>query len=444
MLAGAHFGIAAWLGLRAPGVAFTVWPADPIPINLSDLEGVRSTSVFDFAAEFARMVCFLPLMSTYAQPYGSPTLWQAHFALLSKMDHAERPWTIAEEREFKSAWSKLYLTDLAGQAQATQSLEAYLELRAQYYELVDAGASATEIQWAEGNWIRNGHKLAIESALETVHRLFSRSSADIAALQRYELDPRRLRQSNVGSYAHVTYAPISAVLSSTWAEAEVGLDDLDGAMSGQGPRERWDSWKIGRRGFVKFKYSTLNLDRSWFEASIYDQDDWRLVPPSKVSTGDGRTGEMPGFVSHAFLITEPDFYFESRSDSPPHLPDYRPRPIRPISLLLGTGGVTADRPGFGASRAGSLRPVIPRSSATAKRVVSLLEPCGTITHVRPLDLEKLEFRTMYALQTLRAEDQGRSSLEAASVSGTGQTYVVGFGCSVLSDSPQPNSAYKWS
>ena len=80
---GLHIRLAAWINAQRNTGSFAVYPSSPIPAALADLESARDASDIAKAAEFSRLVNFLPRQGEVADAFSpSAVLWEVHRNIL--------------------------------------------------------------------------------------------------------------------------------------------------------------------------------------------------------------------------------------------------------------------------------------------------------------------------------------------------------------------------
>ncbi|MFD2091137.1 hypothetical protein [Blastococcus deserti] len=457
---GLHIGLAAWIAARREGDGFPAWPALPLETRLVDLEALQTVHDLARAAEFARMVNFLPQKGAYADPFGgTQPLWGLHRDLLGRMVFAVRAWTAAEDEQWRAARRILWEEGPDGSPRMTSAFRLYDELRLAYQQLVEAGAGAAELTVAHAAWTATGHKLEVEAALATINRLARRSSLPQAENERLSLEPDRLPATTDGSYAVTTFSPVSAVRVETWLTAEATLDELEAAVGDAQPRAKWTAWRSVRTGAVRFRYAVLDLHRAWFTGTLYRADDWRLGDGSVAAAGDGAGGQIPAYVRSVYLVS----LEEVRTGPKPPLPDPRPPPFPRFPVVVDR---VRPRPGLHAPaesrlslseapRAGvmvsasppapadvSVMPVHPVALAASTRAPDLEWHAAPLGRLRVATVADFSQRLTIAT-TLIAVQESSSAPSTGPVPPTAPVFVVGFGCVPLPASPQPNPAYQW-
>src|SRR5690349_19529712 len=225
---GLHIGLAAWINAQRNTGSFAVYPAQPIATALVDLSTVKDLRDLAKAAEFARLVNFVPRQGQFADTFSAAAvLWVIHRDILGRMDHALEPWTSEERAQYEAARDVLYTIDAAGRPVPSAKLLLYEEMKSAHQDLQETGASAAELAHATADWVVQGHKPLIEEALATLARLASRSSLSQAENERASLQDVRLPRHGELVFAATYFAPISAVAQESWMEAQVSFADLD-------------------------------------------------------------------------------------------------------------------------------------------------------------------------------------------------------------------------
>jgi hypothetical protein len=445
---GLHVGLAAWVGEQRVEDDFVVWPALPLPAELDGIEKVATMADLARSAEFAQLVNFVPRNGTYATPFdAAERLWVVHRELLQQMAFAVRTWTASENAEWNAAVGRLYETGGPEGPRMTREYRRYEECRVAYSDLQASGAKPEELTQAFAEWVVNG-KLEIELALATVNRLARRSTAPQAAEQQTLLDPAFLASTSDGTYAATEFAPLSATRPETWLATKVTFDNLERAIGSRGPREKWSAWRSTRSGTVGFRFVALDLRRSWFSHGIYEADDWRLSG-EPVSSGDGIHGQLPAYVSSVYLVIVDEVRVDPRPKIdphsppifvPPHLPSQRrfggqpaePRLLAAPALTAARSFITSPHPRQGVVLAGTSVPPDSRAILTSpvyrpNLLVAANQP------VRVVLAERLALAEMIATQG------GSTVAPRPAVA----AFVVGFGCTTLPASPNPNPSYQW-
>lgn len=465
---GLHIGLGAWIHEQGNSASFAAYPSQPAAIDLVELEAIQDVHDLAKAAEFARLVNFIPRQGQIADIFGSNSvLWDVHRNILGQMDFANQPWTSAEQAEYEAARNMLYVVDNSGLPSPSQQYLLYQEMRNAYEDLVSSGGTAQEIAQAMTDWVVLGHKQDVEDAFEVITRLSNRSSRTQAEGERLLLseDPPGLGLRFHGdlAFAPTYFAPISALSRETWMEAKVSFADLNGAVGDNPVANRWRAYRANRQGEVTFSYVVLSCLRPWYSPGLYQADDWKLSPEdSKVSQGNGSEGLLPAYVDTVYLAAVNSV---THKQPPANTGTVRPRPrllsttLAPIAfvnvggskslanlaprsgVVKGTGGsATLSSMRTGTSVAVGDRPLSSVSSLPtsvgSSHFVSLRR--GTVRRVTAVDLNR---RYLVAQAYLG----GTTVSTAPSPDGTPtQIYVVGFGCEKIPFAPNPNVNYQWS
>ena len=440
---GLHVGLAAWVGKQRVEDDFVVWPALPLPAELDGIEKVATMVDLARVAEFAQLVNFVPRNGTYATPFNAAQrLWVVHRDLLQRMAFAMRTWTAAENTEWNRAVSRLYETGGGESPRMTREYRRYEECRVAYTDLLASGATPEELTQAYAEWAVNG-KVEIEAALATVSRLAQRSTAPQAAEQQTLLDPAFLPSTSDGSYAATEFAPLSATRPKTWLAAKVTFNDLELAIGSRGPKEKWSAWRNTRSGTVGFRFVALDLRRSWFSQGIYEADDWRLSG-EPVSFGDGIHGQLPAYVSSVYLVIVDEVRVDPRPKINPESPPIFIPPHLPNKLKLKTMRLQDADHKFITRSARTLftspQPrrgvVLPSTSVLPEPI---LPPPGRQNWLVPSLPVRVVLAERLALAEAIVTQAERTELPRPVVA----SFVVGFGCTTLPKSPNPNPSYQW-
>jgi hypothetical protein len=440
-----------------------------------NLEAVQNVHDVAKAAEFARLVNFIPRQGQTADTFSDAAiLWRVHRDILVQMDFATETLTSAEQAQYQAARNTLYTTDAAGVTMPSPKLLLYEEMQSTYQDLVQSGGSPEMLTLALSNWMVLGHKQAIEDALEIIGRLARRSSrtqAEKEALLLNETPPGvGLRFHGDMEFAPTYFAPLSAISRTTWMEAKTTFADLDRAV-GSPPNAKWTAYLANREGEVAFDYAVIHCIRPWYTPALYQADDWRLTGGSEmVSKGNGAEGQLPAYVEAVYLVVVKDVTIKPKpAPTPP--PETRPKPpfhtidpfplgpirtqplmraqptLRPKSL----GGAT---PKEGVVSKGVNTPMALRSNALAINALSAPQRNGgqTLTladreftvlntgRVRPLTPALLHHRVAVTEAVLlQNTPPAPPTPEPPPVS----VYVAGFGCRKIPLAPNPNINYHW-
>ncbi len=455
---GLHIGLAAWINAQRNTGGFAVFPAMPIVTTPINLEAAQNPNDIARAAEFARLVNFVPRQGQVADTFSTSTvLWNLHLETLGHMDFATAAWTQAEKAQFEAARSVLYSNDAAGLPLPSDRHLLYLEMKNAYEDLQNTGGSADELTLAMANWITLGYKQIVEDALETTIRLGVRSNLTRTENERISLQ-RTLDTSGIQPPIAPTYfAPISATAPETWMEAKVSFDNLDQAV-GSGPESaRWKAYRANRFGEVSFKYAVLNCLRPWFTPALYSADDWRLREGDpNVSQGNGMEGRLPAYVSSVYLVKVLNVTIQ-------------PPPARPtIPIVLAT--TVAMRPvlqvatapkdvGAYSPKKGEVSKAMREPLAGARvemeervavrRPMNVLHTAETVPFLTARNLGQVQMVTAanlnqrYLVAQEYLVDRNRPRPAPSEPPPELQIYVAGFGCEKIPFSPNPNPNYQW-
>jgi hypothetical protein len=459
---GLHIGLAAWINVQRNTGSFAVYPDSPIPAALADLDSVKDTSDLAKAAEFARLVNFVPRQGEVADVFSASTvLWEVHWDILGRMDFATEPWTTAERAQYQAARDTLYTTDSAGRPAPSEKLLLYEEMKSAYQDLQDGGGSATEIAQALANWMVLGFKQAVEDALEVIVRLSGRSSRNLAQNERASLEPERLLLRGDLSFAPTYFAPISALARETWMEAKVSFKDLDDTVGNSPVSGKWKAYLANRVGDVSFDYIVLRCLRPWYTLALYRADDWRFSAGGmSVSKGNGSEGLMPAYVDAVYLVSVKDVTIKPNwPRTPPiFLPPRaaalalaeRPSVSRPILQAKSLGDPGPSTGGVGKA---VNTPLAISAVSTSIGSLSAPEPNRLLT--APTPASQFTRARVGELRRVTAVDVNQRYMRAQMfLAGTAQPpppaaeerqiYVAGFGCEKIPFSPNPNVNYRWS
>lgn len=458
---GLHIGLAAWIHQQQSRTQFVVYPPAPVQIDLVELEAIRDVHDLAKAAEFARLVNFIPRQGQIADTFNEASvLWRRHWEILSKMDHATQPWTSKEQEAYQLARDTLYTASKAGEPpQPSEALLFYNEMREAYEDIARSGGSTDDLALALSNWVVLGYKQVVEEAFEVLARLTARSSRTQANNEALALnaDPPgvALRFYGDSEFAATYFAPVSAIDRATWLAATVSFADLDAAAGVNSANGRWKAFLAGRSGEVQFNYAVLRLLRPWLNPLIYQADDWKLGDPAEiVSKGDGAQGLLPGYVNAVYLVCVTNIVTGPKPPPPtPLIPVIHTRPILQLTRIAQIAPQKALAP------AATAKGPVPGTTGHANEM--LARPPGPILNrpTPPLTApgaSALRGKSGF-IRTLNKTDLAlRQSAVRAYVdrkpgwppvpSGPAtpdRIYVTGFGCERMPVAPNPNPAYQW-
>ena len=466
---GLHIGLAAWINEQRNTGSFPAYPALPIVTALVDLEAIQDVHDLAKAAEFARLVNFVPRQGQIADTFSdSAVLWRVHQDILNQMDHATEAWTRAEQAEYQAARDILYTTDASGLSAPSQKLLLYEEMKNAYRDLEKSGGSSDEIAQAMANWVVLGHKQLIEDAFEVIGRLWGRSSRNQAQNEALLLNENPpgvgLRFYGDMEFAPTYFAPISAIARETWMEAKVSFTDLDRAVGNSPPNGKWKAYRANRTGEVLFDYVVLNCLRPWYTPALYQADDWKLnTDDTVVSKGNGTEGLLPAYVEAVYLVSVKNVTTNPKPPPPrpmewPRLPPggatnvVRANLSQPI-LAPKSLGDTNPRMGVvkkAVNTAMAMRLVSTSSSSLPPRQLSSVPTSTTIAsrftalnlgQVRRLTAVDLNQR--YTVVQAYLEGIAWTAPTPAEEITPSQIYAVGFGCQKIPFAPNPNVNYQW-
>jgi hypothetical protein len=461
---GLHIGLAAWINAQRNTGSFAVYPALPIVTALVDLQAIRDIHDLAKAAEFARLVNFVPRQGQVADTFSaSACLWEIHRGILDRMDFATEPWTSAERAQYQAARDVLYTTDAAGRPGPSDRLLLYEEMKNAYRDLQETGGSVEDLAQAMANWMVLGHKQLIEDARETIVRLSSRSTRIQAEDERASLEDVRLSHHGDLSFASTYFAPISAVARETWMEAKVSFEGLDRAVGNSPATGKWKAYLANRAGEVSFDYIVLNCIRPWYTPALYQADDWKLSTEGTiVSKGNGADGLLPAYVDAVYLVSVKNVTTQPMPP-PPTLPlpisIFRPLAVERAHLFpaterprsLGHGGPSTGIVGEATASALLARERLVADASDSvpvhrpARPLAAAEPAvfltargsGAVRRVTAVDVnQRLTLAHAYLV------DSGRPAAPSAEPTSS-LTYVAGFGCEKVPFAPNPNVNYQW-
>ncbi len=478
---GLHIGLAAWINQQRGASNFVVYPASPIAQTLVELEGIQNVNQSAQAAEFARLVNFIPRQGQVADTFNDvAVLWRIHRDLLTRMDHATEPWTRAERATYEAARDVLFTADTSGRllpsikrVQFDEYRIAYQDLQRSFQNMQIAGTSsaqelqamADDVARALAEWLVAGFKNEVEAALQVINTLGSRSSLTQALNEASLLsqDPPGigLRFHGDMEFAGTYFAPISAIARETWMQAKVSFIDLDMAVGNSPGSSQWKAYLANRMGEVTFDYVVLNLIRPWYTPALYQRDDWRLRPVGTVvSSGNGSDGMMPAYVEALYLAAVKNV---TNAPSPPI---FRPFP-QPV-VIGRTPGIFEPQPGLV-----TRKPLSVMATTLGERNLTELRTVAVRPRLPDVDVavqhEEARFRTVsnVGIRTFVATNAGqvgrltrvdmynRHAVLQAYLAGVAwkpptqpdpappQIYVVGFGCEKILLAPNPNVNYRW-
>jgi hypothetical protein len=466
---GLHIGLAAWISEQRNTGSFAVYPTQPLVTELVDLDAIQNVQDLAKAAEFSRLVNFIPRQGQVADTLSdSARLWQVHRDLLGQMDFATEPWTKVEQAEYQAARETLYTMDNSGLPTPSKKYHLYEEMKNAYCNLSDSGGDADEITRAMSDWIVLGYKLEIEDAFEVIGRLWGRSSRNQADNERLSLNEYPpgvgLRFYGDMEFAPVYFAPVSAIARETWMETKVSFDDLDRAVCNRAHIGKWKAYRANRTGEVLFDYAILTCMRPWFTPAIYKSDDWKLSTDNTVvSKGNGAEGLLPAYVDAVYLVSVKNVITKPK---PPRL---KPKPkltarlintttigrakhihqsLRPTSLgdantNVGIVKKTVNTP-IAMRKVSSSNRLLPSRQLSGVQATTIATSQFTLMNLGQLRrVTTVNLKLRYTVA--RAYLEGGAWTAHTSTEETMHTeiYVVGFGCEKISFAPNPNLNYRW-
>jgi hypothetical protein len=460
MQSGLHVGLAAWINEQQNRDGFAVYPTVPTPTSLVDLGVIRDARDLAKAAEFARLVNFVPRQGQIADVFSSSEiLWQLHREILHRMDHATSPWSNAEQQEYRAARDLLYMIDSSGMLTPSAKYLLFEEMRNAYHDLQTTGGSAEDLAQALAKWALAGHKQEVENALETISRLMSRSTRNQAEDERLSLDDVRLVRHADLAFAPTYFAPISAISQDSWLAVSISFAEIERAVGSDPASSLWRAFAVNRSGTVSFEYIVLNCLRPWFTSSLYQADDWRTQSDvDVVSQGNGRDGQLPAYVDTVYLVCVKDVTIQPTTPVWPvvsfpvaHVVNAGPllAAIEPKSLVNAESvpGVMRGRlsnealPRTGVVAASAEMPI--KREPTILRLPEVedsrqLKMSGAY---QKITTAKLNDRFVLANTLLTSNDP--PMVTSPPQSNAPQIYVAGFGCKKIPLAPNPNPNYQW-
>lgn len=469
---GLHIGLAAWINEQRSSGSFPAYPAMPVVTSLVDLGAISNIHDLAKAAEFARLVNFIPRLGQFADLFNaSEILWQVHRDILNRMDFAAEPWTSAERAEYQAARDILYTSDSLGQLVPSAKLLFYEERKRAYRDLCDSDGDPADIAQAMTDWMVLGYKQLIENALESIVRLSRRSSLYQAQEEAASLEPVRLLSYADINFAPTYFAPISAIARETWMEARVSFAELDRAVGNGQPSSKWKAYLANRSGEVLFDYAVINCIRPWYSPLLYQADDWKFHSNSiTVSTGNGIHGLLPAYVDAVYLVSVKNITIAQR-------PKPNPQPVKPgvqqpvptfpvvagalgqirfppsdvLAKSLGNTGLNMGVVATGVNKSMTAHMVSASSNSLAvenpgsQQKISIFSKQSVALNLEnkkiklaPIDLN-FRYTVLQAyLQKIPLQIPPSTGEEIAY-----EIYVAGFGCMKTPAAPNPNPHYQW-
>lgn len=470
---GLHIGLAAWIHQQRSTGGFVVYPASPIVQPLVELESIQNARDLAQAAEFARLVNFIPRQGQVADPFNdAAVLWRVHRNVLGMMDHATEPWSKAERASYQVARDVLYTTDATGYLAPSQKRLrydeyriAYQDLQRTYQDLQIAGDSSAEellalagdVAKALADWMLAGYKNEVEDALEVIAALAARSSLGQAQNEALLLsqDPPGigLRFHGDMEFAATYFAPISAIDHGTWMQGKVSFADFDGAVGNNPPNNRWKAYLANRAGEVSFDYAVLNCIRPWYTPELYRTDDWRLRPEGTVvSRGNGTDGLLPAYVESVYLAVVKDITNAPTAPQREKLP--RIQNLERLNEIEMNQLLREMRANLEIMNKVTDSPLVMRPRSTLKVDVpsrrvplnaALIPNTASFVATRSGQMRKVTVADInYRHAVLLASLTGQSSTSTTQPEATPSLiYAVGFGCEKIPLAPNPNVNYRW-
>lgn len=460
MQSGLHVGLAAWINEQQNRDGFAVYPTVPTPTSLVDLGVIRDARDLAKAAEFARLVNFVPRQGQIADVFSSSEiLWQLHREILHRMDHATSPWSNAEQQEYRAARDLLYMIDSSGMLTPSAKYLLFEEMRNAYHDLQTTGGSAEDLAQALAKWALAGHKQEVENALETISRLMSRSTRNQAEDERLSLDDVRLVRHADLAFAPTYFAPISAISQDSWLAVSISFAEIERAVGSDPASSLWRAFAVNRSGTVSFEYIVLNCLRPWFTSSLYQADDWRTQSDvDVVSQGNGRDGQLPAYVDTVYLVCVKDVTIQPTTPVWPvvsfpvaHVVNAGPllAAIEPKSLVNAESvpGVMRGRlsnealPRTGVVAASAEMPIKREQTILRLPEVEDSRQLKMSGAYQKITTAKLNDRFVLANTLLTSNDP--PMVTSPPQSNAPQIYVAGFGCKKIPLAPNPNPNYQW-
>lgn len=474
---GLHIGLAAWIHQQQGEDNFVVYPANPIVTEPADLNQIQQVEDVAKAAEFAQLVNFIPRKGVTADVFNSTRfLWSVHRDLLKEMDFATQAWNAAQRTEYEAARDVLYVSGDDSRLTPSPDYILYKEMQTAYQDMVASGASDAESAQAYADWTVLGNRVAIQSALETIQRLYALTSSEQAHNERLLLseDPVGVGLAMFGDliFAPTNFAPMSASDPATWLTAKVTFDDLDQAVGKDPKKTEWQAYRANRTGEVTFDYVVVHCMRSWYTPDLYEADDWRLSSDEKrVSQGNGQDGLMPAYVESVYLVRVNDITIKAKPKPPVGWVSgvfegtlSNARLVQPVvrSKTLGVGDPSLDTvkatPVLSArlnqtatlmtARTINTTPVLnpPRNQLELERPAATVSPNLQFTQLRLGQVQRLtpmDVNTRYLITRNYLEGVVNVPTTPPNNEKPSPIHVAGFGCMKISYAPNPNENYQW-
>lgn len=471
MQRGLDIAIACWIHEQHGSDGLPALPAVSIPFELRHFSTVTTSEDLERAATLALYANRIPGSGTDYEAGAVPAyLWDRHKANIQDMIHAVAILSDEERGELARVDAILYKPD--GYS-ISDRYALYREYRQIHQDLQLQNADPALVNSAYTDWVVMGHKAAIEEALAAKVALAKSTSRLSAAEDVTKIDIALGALGAGNEFAPTLFAPISAASTEHWSEAEVDLQALEDAMAPEVQRAAWNAYRGNKTGKVHFRYIGVDLLRSWFTASIYQADDWRLADGADgpIAAGDGHRGRLPAYYSRLYLAQILDIR-EVKPSRPEPSPPAPPRPsafsklkiqpriagsvrVRPVrTRALEPSRVTGAQPVMRGLKARARTTALPERARPVKRPVFkarfshfeakphiALGKTGRIARIQKLDpvsvLGKVDFVKHKLGGTTASELPEDKPLYDST------TYLVGFGRTRLPACPNSNPNYLW-
>jgi len=498
MQPGLNIGIGSWIDAQYGNPALPAFPALPIPFELRHPTSLVTPDDLARTAELALLANRLGSPDSVYDTSGIPVyLWERHQSNIRQMVTAASTLSAEQQDELSRVDSLLYKSD---GFTLSDTYALYIETREIYQELVAQGAGAQEVELAYTNWLTLGHKALIEEAIASKLGLTRTTSRVVAQNDVSKIEMALTSMGGDVPHAPTTFAPLSAISTAHWTEAEVDFQALEDAIRPQVSRTSWTRFRANKNGKVRFRFICVELIRPWFTAVLYEADDWRLAsgPDALVASGDGRSGTLPSYFSQLYMAQILDIRHQNGAANRPQKPTLVLRPDRPLQNITtsaragvfttgpasaiqvtrshplatfrpknaaGRPAGTARTPGGDRATRGTKTPINRTRAGSTVRLSGIT--ASTVAPVRPgvttVSLSRIESRPHYQLgsagriaiiqkldrlSALNRLNFVQAHLVATSPPGPAPpadttTYLVGFGRTNLPRCPDPNPNYQW-
>lgn len=304
-----------------------ITPVSFQPASLAALLAPSSTADYAIAADFARVVNFIP-RDGVAVPDQTSYLWDIYGDVLAHAQPASGVDDPAVEAHQAAAEAVLYEISTDGSRSETQEYVDYRRYRDAWFtaqenynaQRITAEATSDQAarkQWddvyepqlrtvidqALSDWQTLGHRAEIERALAEVAAAAANNPAARWSEWRASFNPDIDLLTDIGSqYAPTGFSPTDINSDSNWLHTAMDSDEIAKLVSGAPPGLHVEATGDAER--IEWEYRAVSIMRPWFNPAVLTSRIWRDGPGQEPLSdgGDPPQGRLPAYVTALILL----------------------------------------------------------------------------------------------------------------------------------------------